>query len=52
MVSMLRVIEICIQKADAVVSPLWIRACYEPDEESEAALQHSRFHPAPALTKV
>ena len=36
-------------QADSVVSPEWVKECYEPDWASEALLHHARFHAAPAV---
>ena len=48
-VVVLEIIDHVIQKADASVSPDWLRRCYKVDKTSEQALAHARFHAAPAL---
>ena len=38
-----------LPQADSVVSPDWVKRCYEPDFAAEALLHEARFHAAPAV---
>ena len=38
-----------LPQADWVVSPDWVRKCWEPDFAAEALLHEARFHAAPAV---